>query len=152
MADYKIKAIMPTDLQLSGFHSQTWEVKPDGIVDIDDFLSAEMFKNVSKNLSVYDIIRILPCNEAFYAEVMVSSITKTSLGVKIPTLVLLRKIELREAPVAANEPEDSESPYEIRWHGPKGKHAIVRKSDKMVIETGISSKSEAIERAKALAA
>jgi hypothetical protein len=152
MADYKIKAIMPTDLQLSGFHSQTWEVKPDGIVDIDDFLSAEMFKNVSKNLSVYDIIRILPCNEAFYAEVMVSSITKTSLGVKIPTLVLLRKIELREAPVAANEPEDSESPYEIRWQGGKAKHAIVRKSDKMVIETGIARKIDAIERAKALAA
>ena len=151
MAD-KIKAIMPTDLQLSGFHSQTWEVKPDGIVNLDDFLNAEMFKNVSKNLSVYDIIRILPCNEAFYAEVMVSGITKTSLGVKIPKLVLLRKIELLEVPVAANEPVEDDDLYEVRWQGPSAKHAIVRKSDKMVVETGIATKAEAVERAKALAA
>lgn len=158
MSDYKVKAIMPTDMQLSGFHSQTWEVKPDGVVNLDDYLNAEMFKNVSKNLSVYDIIRIMPCSEAFYAEVMVSGIVKTSLGVKIPSLVLLRKIDLKAVPEAANEADDvasksdDDGAYEVRWQGRDAKHAIIRKSDRMVVETGISRKADALERIKALAA
>lgn len=152
--DYKTKALAPTQMQLAAQYTNRWAIKLDGYTPVDDLVKSSFWVHTSSRLSQYDVIEVHPANGAYYAELLVSKIVLTNTGIKIPSLVALRVVEL-EAPKAKAKEEPKEyngESFDIAWKGPVNKHCIIRKGDKQLIEKGFSDKTSAIKRAEELEA
>ena len=147
MADYKVKTILPSAMQVADQFHHRWAIKVDGVTAVDDILQPSFWVHNAARLKQFAIIDILPENGSYYAELLVTKVVTTSTGVCIPTLVVLRHVDLSEA--------DSKAPegtYEVAWQGAVNKHVIIRKADREPIEKGISKKEDAYARVRELEA
>ena len=154
MGDYKVRAALERDMQTADQFRSRYALRVDGETSVEDIVKSSFWVHNASRLKVFDVIEVLPRNESYRAELLVSKVLTTNTGVKIPTLLVLSHVELKE-PEKLPEPDTSDfatATYKVEWKGPAAKHCIIRNEDRALIEKNISSKADAVARIRELEA
>jgi len=130
--------ILSHQLKIADYGRNTWIAGDlDESVTRADFLKAETYIHVAKQLSRGDIIAVLSPDGSWYAEFMVRANGMT--GVLIGALASYDFAVTDVKEVALETPEG----FEIKYAGPTAKWRVTRLSDKSILKQGLSSKLEA---------
>lgn len=133
--------ILPSTIKPSEYVRTTFTIAVKHGQDFEEFKNPEAWAHISNELKIHDKVELLPEDGSFYAEGIVTGLTKTSVKVHFYLHVTL----------SGSEVKSKESPYEIGFAG-KHKWRIVRKSDEEIIQHGFDSREAALEAAEKLLA
>lgn len=126
----------PARFSLDEQKNQTWCLTVEEGTKLEDVLKQSFLSNVSSQLRPYDKIRVRVDSGEWYAELMV-----VSCGRLWAKTIPIFTIDLAEKD--ADDTDDADSEYFVKWRGPHLKWCVVRKSDKAPVKEGMESKSEA---------
>lgn len=139
--------LVPQGLKGAEFASTTHSATPEAGTPYSRVLEPTYWALVSQNLRPMDEIKVIPQDLAYYAHLLVISVSKMDVFVKE-----ISKVDFE--PVKTEESDQGE--YLIKYAGPLAKHRIIRKKDNQVLVENISTKEEArrwiAEHEKAIAA
>lgn len=130
MAAYKL---LPSSLREADSVRRRWAAVVDDGTTIEDLQRPEFWCHVANKLRQMDMIDILVEDSSYFAELIV-----LKSGVGFAKVLLLRHVELEAA-----SPEDEDLPVVAKWKGPLRKHAVIRKTDGMILRDGFATKGEA---------
>lgn len=133
--------ILPSSIKPSEYVRTAYAIEVKHGQSFDDFKNPEAWAHISSELKIRDKVELLPEDGSFYAEGIVTGLTKTSVKVYFYLYTEL----------SASQSKNKESPYEIGFAG-KHKWRIVRKSDEAIIQHGFESREAAQEAADKLLA
>lgn len=148
------KPLLPTRMKLAEYVRQHWRSTPDGGVTIEQVLEPSFFGHIAKKIALLDIIDVIPLDNSYFAELLVTGKTEDRV-----TLTLLRYIPLTEQtksqtkrvqaqtkkaePASPTTERIPEEDLEVVFRGAIGKHTVRRKSTKEIIKDGFDSNDEA---------
>jgi hypothetical protein len=130
-------------LQLAEYYFSDYAVVLPAGVSLDDALKPEFWAHVTKRFRQYDMIRLVPEDGSFFAEVLVV--------IAAPNFVKLKL--LRDVPLTddAEAPAANDLAY-AEWGGPHDKWRVIRDSDKQVLHKQLPDKLAAQKAAAAYTA
>ncbi len=124
----------PTQLQNSAHYRSHYAAVTPAEDSFETVCKPEYWIHVARQLRRMDVIDVIPEDEGYYAELLV-----LSTGTGYAKVMVLRHVEL-----AASEEENAGTLTEIKWNGPHGRWAVIRKSDKTVLQDRIQDKTDAV--------
>ena len=130
-----MQKLIPTGLQLQQYLTNVWAVRPKHGEQLKDILKPEYWANVASLLKEGDLISLYWEDNSLFVELIVTARAKMAATVK-----LIREVKLNET-VKAETTEE----YSVVWKQAK-RFCIIRTSDNEIVEEGIASKAEAIEK------
>lgn len=131
--------IAPNRLQRSEHYYANYAVVLPHGHSFDDALSPDYWSHVGSRLRQHDVIRVIPEDGSYFAELLV-----LSAGSGFAKVKALRQIPLEED----GEPIAETEPVYVKWQGPHVKHAVIRRSDGERLKEGFSEKKEAEQWAR----
>lgn len=125
--------LLPHQLELAEQARNVWHVNlsNDAPMLPDDFLKAECYAHVAKQLNKGDHLQVLAEDGEWYAEFVIRSIEGSSVQVGE---ILYKEFE----PIGLIADD-----YDIEWAGQREKARVIRKSDRRVMISGLPSKEAA---------
>lgn len=109
-------------------------VTPSGDTPFGDLLKPEYWAHIAAQLHITDRLEVIPEDGTFFAELIVTSVSRNSASVRV-----LRKIDL----AGSKEVKTPASDFDVRHCGIKAKFRITRKSDKAIIKEGFDTYEQA---------
>lgn len=137
-----MKALNRTELKQASYARNRFRVTAVAGSTLEDFMSARAWVHVSNLMKPLDIVEVAAEDGAFYAELLVRSVTATDVKVAV-----IHYLDLSEA-VATNVSSDD---YEVLYRG-KARWSILTKPDKRVIKDQMESKEAAYAELEKLVA
>ncbi len=128
-----IPHLLPHQLVLAEQARNIWHINLDCPMVPDDFLRAEAYAHVAKQLHKGDQIHVLAEDGDWYAEFVVRSIDGSNVQIGE-----IRFIEFELRGLNADD-------FEIEWAGQREKARVLRKSDRRIMVSGLPSKEAAAE-------
>lgn len=125
-------------LQLSEHYSVTYAASLPGDHTLEDAQKPEYWAHSAARLRQSDMIRLIPEDGSYFAELVVVAVGKGYAKVK-----LLRAVDLHEAVVEDAGTALLDAPMFVKWFGPQVKFGVVRKSDNERIKEGFAEKGQA---------
>ena len=125
--------LLPHQLVLAEQSRNVWHVNlsNDAPMLPDDFLKAECYAHVAKQLNKGDHLQVLAEDGEWYAEFVIRSIEGSAVQVG--------EILYKEFEASGLIAED----YDVEWAGQREKARVIRKSDRRVMVSGLPSKEAA---------
>ena len=130
--------IDPSRFALAEHKNQDWVMTVEEGTSLDDVMKPEFMANIASQLRPYDRIRVRIDTGEWYAELLVVDCARTWVHTHKLFYVKFTKEE--------GDGKSSASPtdeYVVQFRGPHLKFSVLRKSDKSVLQEGMSSKAEA---------
>lgn len=120
----------------AGYSKQDWDVALPAKVSIEDIKKPAYWKQVAAKFNPFDTLRIIPVDNAFYAELLVLQV-ETGVGavVKVKYYNDLKDEKSEPLPSKADE-------FEVKWRG-GAKWSVIRKADSTVIAERLETEHEA---------
>ncbi|MEN9903117.1 MAG: hypothetical protein RL651_1781 [Pseudomonadota bacterium] len=139
--------LVPQALKGAEFASTTHSATPDAGTPYSRVLEPSYWALVASNLRPMDEIKVIPQDLAYYAHLLVVSVSRMDVFVK----------EISKADFEPVKTEETDlGDYVIKYSGPIAKHRVIRTKDGQVMAENISTKEEArrwiAEHEKAIAA
>lgn len=125
-------------LQLAEHYSVTYAASLPADHTLEDAQKPDYWAHSAARLRQGDLIRLIPEDGSYFAELIVTATGKGYARVK-----LLRSIDLHEAVAEAAGTALLDAPMFVKWFGPQVKFGVVRKSDNERIKEGFSEKAQA---------
>jgi hypothetical protein len=132
--EVKPRKLHPNRFKEASAVRNIWVVTPEDGMTMDDVVKGEFWAHIGDKLRPMDRIEVLPDNGSFFAELIVRSCGRQYANVQV-----LRHVEFDKA-----EDRSPSEQFEVQWKGPHHKHAVVRLSDKTVLQNGFDNKSAAL--------
>ncbi|HFT5239561.1 TPA: hypothetical protein ACGTP8_000294 [Yersinia enterocolitica] len=126
--------ILPTLIKPSEYVRTVFSVTAKHGQSFEDFKDPDSWAHVANTLRKFDRVEIVAEDGAFFAEGIVTKVTKVSAHINFFTHVELSK--------SADRLIEKEQPYTCEFAG-KHKWRIIRSSDKEIVELGIETKEDA---------
>lgn len=126
-------ALPPTQLQNSAHYRTHYAAVVAATDTLEEVCKPEYWIHVARQLRRMDVIDVLPEDESYYAELLV-----LSTGTGYAKVMVLREVKLAEA-----EEENADAQTIVKWNGPHARWAVIRKSDKAVLQDRIQDKVQA---------
>lgn len=126
--------ILPTLIKPAEYTRTVFSVTATHGQTIEDFKDPEAWVHVTNILSKHDRIEVIAEDGTFFAEGIVTKVTKISAHIHFFTHVELGN--------SSNKPIEKEQAYSCEFAG-KHKWRIIRASDKEIVELGIETKEDA---------
>ena len=128
--------VQPGDFKLASSARNVWHVYVGVATKLEDVLKPEFWAHVAMRLKPGDYIEVVREDGVFVATVRVLQADNLWAKVEPVTLPIQRQEEKVDLPPSATED------YSIEWRG-RGKHSVVRKSDNVVVQSGMDSRLDA---------
>jgi len=126
----------PNDFSLPSSAYVTWHVFANMDVSIEKLLKPEAWAHFAMRLKPGDYIVVTRVDNVFIGEFRVLQADNLWAKVEVMRLPLAKNEEKVDLPPSATEN------YSIEWRG-RGKHSVVRKSDNVVVQSGMDSRLDA---------
>lgn len=126
-----IPRLLPHQLVLAEQARNVWHINLETVMVPEDFLRAECYAHVAKQLHRGDHIHVLAEDGSWYAEFIIRSIDGSAVQVG-ETLYK----EFEPTGLIADA-------YDVEWAGQREKARVIRKSDRRVMVSGLPSKEAA---------
>lgn len=136
--------LLESRMNPSGYTRQDWDVAVPAKVTLEHILhNPGYWKQVAKRLHIYDVLRILPDDCSFYAELLVLQVQPgvgavTALKYVFEPETAGAKGKREVVNVLSSKADD----YEVKWGG-FNKWQVTRIADGVVISKGHGSEAEA---------
>jgi hypothetical protein len=131
--------ISPGRLQNAAHYYASYAVVLPFGLSFEDALKPEFWAHCAPKLRQHDLIRLIPEEGTYFAELLVLSSGRGFVNVKT-----LRHVSLGAEDLDASNVSDL---VEVKWRGPHSKWSIVRNSDSTVLKEGIVEKADALREA-----
>jgi hypothetical protein len=118
--------------QESSYAQNTWFVTAPPHTKVEDLLEVEYWRHVGDKLKPFDEIKAITEDGLWYARFLVVSCDRVWAKVKLLEQHDL-SVDMKEIPLSSNDN------YSVKWKGPIGKYAVVRKSDGSVLKDGLTT-------------
>lgn len=125
----------PTRLIPAEHERTVWDHVPDEGVTLEQILEPEYWQHIAPRVRAWDRIEVRWADSTRFVELMVRS-----AGQKEAHVTVMHDVDLGDE---VEEVVDTLSPYEVKWKGPKYKHAVVRKSDGEMVKGEFQTKGAA---------
>jgi hypothetical protein len=132
--------VKPTNLREAEHYRTTWQITLDPSETLHSCLQPDFWAHVARRLRPLSEITVYAHDFSWRAALLVRSATPMTARV-----VLLSFIDL-DAAEAEGRKIAPDASLTTTWKGPSAKHAIVRKSDKAIVEQGFETKADAEAR------
>lgn len=147
------KPLLPTRIKLADYVRQHWRSTPDGGITLEQVMEPSFFGHIAKKIALLDIIEVIPQDNSYFAELLVTGKTDDRI-----TVTLLRHVQLDQTksqtkrvqaqtkkaePVSSTTERIPEEDLEVVFRGVAGKHTVRRKSTKEIVKEGFDSNDEA---------
>ena len=136
------KPLLPTRIKLADYVRQHWRSTPDGGITLEQVLEPSFFGHIAKKIALLDIIEVIPQDNSYFAELLVTGKADDRV-----TVTLLRHIPLAEQTKAKTQGTTSariaEDDLEVKYRGPIAKHTVWVKSTHEIIKEGFDTADEA---------
>lgn len=132
---------MPNPISQSKFKQaefvrEVFVISPPPGVGLDDILTRDYWTNVSAKLKPMSRIEVMPMDNTYFAELIV-----TAAGKNWANVVLRDYVNLN--PDIPSEKEELHAEFDVIFRGALAKWSVVRKSDKVVLRDEFQSAEEA---------
>lgn len=126
--------ILPTLIKPSEYVRTVFSVTAKHGQEFNDFKEPDSWAHVANTLRKFDRVEITAEDGSFFAEGIVTKVTKVSAHIHFFTHVELSK--------TSDKPIEKEQAYACEFAG-KHKWRVIRTSDKEIVEIGIETKEDA---------
>lgn len=133
--------ILPTLIKPSEYVRTVFSVTAKHGQTFEDFKEPDSWAHVANTLRKFDRVEITAEDGSFFAEGIVTKVTKVSAHIHFFTYVELSK--------TSDKPIEKEQAYTCEFAG-KHKWRVIRTSDKEIVEIGIETKEDAQAKADKL--
>lgn len=123
-------AINRFELSINGIRHNVFRVKPEMDTPIDAMLDQSYWAHVASKMQPGDLIEIVPEDRSYIAELFVRDAGH-----------LYAKVALKSHTVFGKADSKTPDGYEVKWHGPHAKYAVLLGADKL--KDGFVDKAEA---------
>lgn len=130
----KARILNPQRMALAEQLRQDWVVNAEQGTPIAEVLDASYWAHMAVHLQQFDHIEVREETGAWVAELIVKQVGRNWAAVR---LIAKHDLEVTE------EMHPSDKKHEVVWRGSQHKHCVVRLADKEILQSGISSKTEA---------
>lgn len=128
--------LQPSRISLAEYKRNLFRVAVEIGTTQEDLVNAEFWAHVAKQLRVGDKLEVYPPDQSFYAELLVASVLESGVVTRVIHFVTFADVKKKPP----QRPAASE--YDIRFMD-KNKFAVIRKSDKEVLQSGFDTKPQA---------
>lgn len=133
--------ILPSSIKPAEYVRTVFVIAAKHGQEFEEFKNPEAWAHVASELKIHDKVEIIAEDGTFYAEGIVTGLTKTTVKIHFYQHITL----------SAVVQQSKQSPYDIEFAG-RHKWRIVRKSDEEIIQHGFDSKEAAQEEVNKLLA
>ena len=149
-------SIAPNRIRAAEYHRNVWSVTPEADATLLGILAPGFFTHVAAQFRVGDHVEVTPEGGAWYAELLVRSVSKLDVKFGVLTyrdfdaapagITVVAEETIapatEEAPPPAPPPKWDED-YVTKWAGPKAKFRIQRLSDRSILKDGFDTEADA---------
>lgn len=132
----KVFKIHESRFALAESKRNVWFATPVEGTPFGELLQPAYWSHIARRLRPGDLIEVVPDENTYKAFLVV-----LDAGQNWAKVALDRKVDL--SPPASVAAGDINKEYAVEWKGPHWKHAVIRVSDKQVVEKGFNTRDEA---------
>jgi len=148
------RPLLPTRIKLADYVRQHWRSTPDGGITLEQVMEPSFFGHIAKKIALLDIIEVIPQDNSYFAELLVTGKTEDRITVTLlrhVTLTHQTKSQTKRVQAQTNKPESappaterfSEEELEVKYRGAIAKHTVWVKDTRQVIREGFDTSDEA---------
>lgn len=130
----KVRKIHPSRFKLAETSRNVYMIVPEDGTPFDSLLEPSYWSHIADKLRPTDRIEVIAEDGSYFAELLVRSQGRMTAKVSV-----LRKVDL-DPPEAASQTLG----FDVQWKGPHHKHAVVRLSDKSIMQGSFDTKEMAL--------
>ena len=135
------RALLSKQLQQVAFHHNEWCADVEAGIQVERILNPDFWAHVATKLKRGDIIRVIPQDMSWFAELLVAGSTKVAAHV-IP--LRIQDLTEKKSKIASDD-DTGNALYFTKWRGPRALWCVLRRSDNAVLAEKLGSKDMAAQ-------